>query len=84
MNNPALAETADFYRVDASLKLDTGRRALLGQSMTPAPIGRFMASLFTETRGDMHVLDPGRTSRVRSSSSATRSTRCCPDIFATL
>ena len=59
MNNPALAETADFYRVDASLKLDTGRRALLGQYMTPAPIGRFMASLFTETRGDMRVLDPG-------------------------
>ena len=59
MNKPALAETADFYRVDASLKLDTGRRALLGQYMTPAPIGRFMASLFTETRGDMRVLDPG-------------------------
>ena len=59
MNSTALAETADFYRVDASLKLDADSRALLGQYMTPAPIGRFMASLFTETRGDMRVLDPG-------------------------
>ena len=59
MNNTALAETAEFYRIDASLKLDSDSRALLGQYMTPAPIGRFMASLFTETRGDMRVLDPG-------------------------
>tara|TARA_B100000965_G_scaffold389201_1_gene394604 strand:+ start:1022 stop:3547 length:2526 start_codon:yes stop_codon:yes gene_type:complete len=59
MNNLALAETTDFYRVDASLKLDKDRRALLGQFMTPAPIGRFMAHLFTKTEGDMRVLDPG-------------------------
>ena len=59
MNSTALAETADFYRVDASLKLDADSRALLGQYMTPVPIGRFMASLFTETRGEMRVLDPG-------------------------
>ena len=59
MIGPALAETTDFYRVDASPKLDSKRRALLGQYMTPAPIGRFMASLFAETRGNMRVLDPG-------------------------
>ena len=59
MTDTALGETVDFYRVDASLKLDTERRAALGQYMTPAPIGRFMASLFAETCGDLRVLDPG-------------------------
>ena len=56
---PAFAETADFYRVDASLKLDPKRRSGLGQYMTPAPIGRFMASLFDDVSGDVRVLDPG-------------------------
>ena len=59
MRDAALADAVDFYRIDASLKLDTERRATLGQYMTPAPIGRFMASLFSETRGDLRVLDPG-------------------------
>ncbi len=59
MTGIGLAETADFYRVDASLKLDTRRRASLGQYMTPAPIGRFMASLFSNRQGDLRVLDPG-------------------------
>jgi len=56
---PAFAETADFYRLDASLKLDPKRRSGLGQYMTPAPIGRFMASLFGDVSGDIQVLDPG-------------------------
>ncbi len=59
MNSMALAETTEFYRIDASQKLGSASRALLGQYMTPAPIGRFMASLFTETQGAMRVLDPG-------------------------
>ena len=59
MTVSALAETADFYRIDASPKLDPRKRALLGQYMTPTPIGRFMASLFSQTRGEMRVLDPG-------------------------
>ena len=59
MSRPALAETADFYRVAASPKLDAERRVLLGQYMTPAPIGRFMASLFSDTGGELRVLDPG-------------------------
>ena len=50
MNDTALVDAVDFYRIDASLKLDTERRTTLGQYMTPAPIGRFMASLFSETR----------------------------------
>ena len=59
MTVSALAETADFYRIDASPKLDARKRALLGQYMTPTPIGRFMASLFSQTHGEMRVLDPG-------------------------
>lgn len=59
MTSPAIAETAEFYRVDASLKLDADKRSLLGQFMTPASIARFMASLFTDTRGQIRVLDPG-------------------------
>ena len=59
MNAIALAEAVDFYRIDASLKLDPGRRAALGQYMTPVPISRFMASLFSDTHGDLRILDPG-------------------------
>ena len=59
MSQVAFAETAEFYRVDASLKLDPKKRSVLGQYMTPAPIGRFMASLFSDLTGDLHILDPG-------------------------
>lgn len=55
----ALFDTADFYRIAASLKLDTTTRALLGQYMTPTLISRFMASLFVNTGGRVRVLDPG-------------------------
>ncbi len=56
---PALTETAEFYRIAAALKLDPQRRSGLGQYMTPAPICRFMASLFSDASGDVRVLDPG-------------------------
>lgn len=59
MRDVALADAVDFYRIDASLKLDAKTRAALGQYMTPVPISRFMASLFSETHGDLRVLDPG-------------------------
>lgn len=59
MRDVALAEAVDFFRIDASLKLDAKRRTALGQYMTPVPISRFMASLFLDTRGDLRVLDPG-------------------------
>ena len=55
----AFAETAEFYRVDASLKLNPKKRAVLGQYMTPTPIARFMASLFNDLNGELHILDPG-------------------------
>lgn len=59
MSQPAFADTSEFYRVDAVLKLDPRRRSDLGQYMTPAPIARFMASLFTDVSGDIRLLDPG-------------------------
>lgn len=55
----AVAETTEFYRVDASLKLDPKKRAVLGQYMTPAPIGHFMAGLFSDTSGEIRLLDAG-------------------------
>ena len=55
----AFAEIADFYRIDASLKLDPKRRSGLGQYMTPVSIGRFMASLFDAVSGEVRLLDPG-------------------------
>ena len=59
MNSAAFAETTEFYRVDAGLKLDPKKRSAFGQYMTPAPIGWFMASLFENTSNGMRVLYPG-------------------------
>lgn len=59
MIQPAFADTSEFYRLDAALKLDPRRRSDLGQYMTPAPIARFMASLFESVSGDVRLLDPG-------------------------
>lgn len=56
---PAFADTSEFYRVDAVLKLDPRRRSDLGQYMTPAPIARYMARLFADVSGDIRLLDPG-------------------------
>lgn len=59
MNDVALSETTEFYRLGATLQLDPKQRSNLGQYMTPAPIARFMASLFTNLSGDLRILDPG-------------------------
>jgi len=59
MSQPAFTDVFEFYRVDAALKLDPRRRSDLGQYMTPAPIARFMASLFGDVSGDIRLLDPG-------------------------
>ena len=55
----ASAQIAEFYGIDASSRLDLVQRAQLGQYMTPAYVGRFMASLFTNLSGHVSVLDPG-------------------------
>lgn len=59
MSQIVFADTSDFYRIDAVLKLDPRRHTDLGQYMTPAPIARFMVSLFVDLRGDIRLLDPG-------------------------
>lgn len=54
-----VTDAAEFFRIDASSKLDSTTKHLLGQYMTPAPIGRFMASLFSDLSGEIRILDPG-------------------------
>ena len=58
ISQAAFAETAEFYRVDASIKLNPKKCAVLGQYMTPTLIARFMASLFNDLTGELHILDP--------------------------
>ena len=55
----SLSATADFYRHDASRRLDPQTRSSLGQFMTPTAVAAFMASLFREPSGDIYLLDPG-------------------------
>ena len=54
----ALEET-ELLRVAANRNLDPKRKSSLGQFYTPAPICRFMASLFKEMKGEIKLLDPG-------------------------
>lgn len=46
-------------RLDFSGLLPDEHRRALGQFMTPAPVARFMASLFRPAAGPLRVLDPG-------------------------
>lgn len=55
MNSTAV----DEIRLQASRRLDPGRRSALGQFMTPSGIGRFMAGLFTPGRKTVRLLDAG-------------------------
>ncbi|NOZ37273.1 MAG: N-6 DNA methylase [Gammaproteobacteria bacterium] len=60
MAQTVLAESTDYYRLDAAGKLDPKRRSALGQFMTPIPIARFMASLFDDcTVNKISLLDAG-------------------------
>jgi adenine-specific DNA-methyltransferase len=59
MPQTAIAETADFYRTDASSSLDPKRRSKFGQYMTPVALARFLASLFDPVKDDVYLLDPG-------------------------
>ncbi len=60
MAQTALAQSTDYYRLDAASKLDPKKRSALGQFMTPIPIARFMASLFNELSGNkISLLDAG-------------------------
>ncbi len=55
----AVAETTEFFRVNASLKLNPKKRAVLGQYMTSATIGHFMASLFCDASNEVRLLNAG-------------------------
>lgn len=59
ITSPPITETAECFRIEAAHRLDPRTRAAFGQYMTPAPIARFMASLFTNLSGDIRLLDPG-------------------------
>ncbi len=54
-----VGSTTEFFRFEATQKLDRRRRSRLGQYMTPGPISRFMASMFENLEGSLRVLDPG-------------------------
>ncbi|MFQ5744330.1 MAG: BsuBI/PstI family type II restriction endonuclease [Acidobacteriota bacterium] len=49
----------DFFRIDASRRLDPKKRSELGQFLTPPSIAEFMASMFALGRDSVHLLDPG-------------------------
>ena len=54
-----LLDRVERRRLKADQELSAATRSSLGQFMTPAPIARFMASLFAPPSGDVLLLDPG-------------------------
>lgn len=56
---PDLITQVDFSRLDASRRLDPGRRADLGQFLTPAATALLMASMFEPTAMPVRLLDAG-------------------------
>lgn len=54
-----LVDAVDYFRVEANRKLDAGRRAELGQYMTPSATARLMASIFEANRDQIRLLDAG-------------------------
>lgn len=59
LRSDELLERVDFFRLDASRKLDRPRRAELGQLFTPAPTARLMASMFENRGTSLRLLDAG-------------------------
>lgn len=54
-----LIREVDFRRVEATAKLDSGRRSEMGQYMTPGPIAEFMAALLSHRPETLRILDAG-------------------------
>src|SRR5258708_2315120 len=50
---------ADFFRLDASQKLNPDRRSEMGQFFTPLPVARLMASMFSKRPQIINLLDAG-------------------------
>lgn len=55
---PSLREAAEQIRVESLGQIDAGRRSLLGQFLTPAPVASFMASMFSTRRQHIRLLEP--------------------------
>lgn len=55
----SLRRSVDEIRLAATKRLDPGKRADLGQFMTPSAIADFMASLFEHWPAEIRLLDPG-------------------------
>lgn len=55
----SLIEQVETARRVATLELDQGTRADMGQFMTPAPVARLMAGMFENLTGDLRLLDAG-------------------------
>jgi adenine-specific DNA-methyltransferase len=55
----SLLAQADFFRLDASRRVDPERRAAMGQFFTPAPTARLMASMFENRASAVRLLDAG-------------------------
>ena len=56
---PQVGSTSEFFRFEATRKLNPVDQARLGQYMTPASIGGFMAGMFQNLEGRLRILDPG-------------------------
>jgi adenine-specific DNA-methyltransferase len=56
----SILEETDLRRIRVCKELDPERKASMGQFLTPAPVARFMASLFRKREvPEVRVLDPG-------------------------
>jgi len=55
----ALLRKVDLFRLNATRRLDENRRGEMGQFLTPAPVARFMASMFRIQAQSVQLLDAG-------------------------
>jgi adenine-specific DNA-methyltransferase len=55
----ALTAYVDFFRLEASRRLDPVRRVELGQFLTPLPVARLMASMLAAEQPTVRILDAG-------------------------
>lgn len=54
-----LVEGVNYFRLDASRRLDAKQRGELGQFFTPPSVARFMASMFETRSPSVRLLDAG-------------------------
>jgi len=54
-----LVDAVDFFRLDATRRLELDRRAEFGQFMTPPSTARLMASMFVADSEHLSLLDAG-------------------------